>query len=275
MGSPHLDSPPLTPPAYALAAFPVAFASRKPRSYWYRTTFLALFVLVILSVYVLLVAQPSLTPIPVFDAEGRKGSRLSPDAFRLATLRHSYSNSMKSSPAGDAKAGRPQLTLNQTEELAAVSGFLASLPQNVIPSSVDPSQPIDPQLVLDFDTRSENAGEEVQRVVNEVWARNPVMLYSKFYSPISREIKQMLSDLYLRPAPTIIEVDQRSDESVLAPLLFRLTSRNELPILIIGGRPLGGTIEELRYLRKKGEFQRMITAAGGEVYGSRKKPKKL
>ncbi|TFY69901.1 hypothetical protein EVJ58_g137 [Rhodofomes roseus] len=121
------------------------------------------------------------------------------------------------------------------EELAAVSSFIASLPQNVIPGTVDPSQPIDPQLVLDFDTMAAHAAEEVDAVVKDVWAQHPVMLYSKFYSPVSRELKQILSDLYLRPAPTIVEVDQRVDESVLAPLLFRLTGKSELPILLVGG----------------------------------------
>ncbi|PCH36089.1 hypothetical protein WOLCODRAFT_140219 [Wolfiporia cocos MD-104 SS10] len=269
MGSPLIDaeSPPLTPPLNFAAFAPLT--SRKPKSFWYRTTFLALFVLVVVSVYVVLIAQPTLAPIPSFEAS-RQSSRLSPEAFRLAALRH------KSSAGGgnDSNAGRPQLTLDAAQELAAVSSFLASLPQNVIPGTVDPSQPIDPQLVLDFDTRSPQAAGEVESVVSDVWARNPVMLYSKFYSPASREIKQMLADMYLRPSPTIIEVDQRTDESVLAPLLYRLTSATELPILLIGGRPIG-SMEEIRYLKRKGELQRMITKAGAEIYGAKKKQKKL
>ena len=74
---------------------------------------------------------------------------------------------------------RPQITLNATQELAAVSSFIASLPQNMIPATVDPSLPIDPQLVLDFDTRGPHAEEELKAVMDDVWARNPVMLYSK------------------------------------------------------------------------------------------------
>jgi hypothetical protein len=71
------------------------------------------------------------------------------------------------------------MALTPAQELAAVSSFLASLPQNVIPPSVDPALPIDPELVLDFDTRSPHAMEEVERVVDDVWSRNPVMLYGK------------------------------------------------------------------------------------------------
>ncbi|KZT71797.1 hypothetical protein DAEQUDRAFT_723889 [Daedalea quercina L-15889] len=266
--SPALESPPFTPTAVSFATL-TSLASRKPKAYWYRTTFLALFVLVVLSVYVLLVAEPTLSPIPAFEADSPAHAHLSPDAFRLAALRHKHSWSNN-----ESASGRPLVQLNASQELAAVSSFIASLPQNVIPSTVDPSQPIDPQLVLDFDTRGAHAAEEVETVVKDVWAQHPVMLYSKFYSPVSREIKQILSDLYLSPAPTIVEVDQRVDEAVLAPLLFRLTGAAELPILLVGGRPLG-TPEEIRYLKKKGELQRMIGAAGTEVYGAKKKQKKL
>jgi hypothetical protein len=63
--------------------------------------------------------------------------------------------------------------------LAAVASFLASLPQNVIPSSVDPSRPIDPQLVLDFNTRSPMAANELRETVEDVWIQNPVILFTK------------------------------------------------------------------------------------------------
>ncbi|KAI0630429.1 hypothetical protein C8Q77DRAFT_1063733 [Trametes polyzona] len=249
-------------------------SSRKPRAYWIRTTFLALFVLVAVSVYVLIVSPPALSNISFLDAErirpddSARPSRWTPEAIRLAALKHRKPNA-----TGPSANPSPQITLNQTQELAAVSSFIASLPQNVIPSSVDPSLPIDPQLVLDFDTRGPHAQEELQAVVRDVWARNPVMLYSKVHSPVSREIKQILADLYLRPAPTIVDVDQRPDENVLVPLLYRLTSTQELPILLIGGRTVGSP-KEIRYLAAKGELQRAITEAGGVVDGARKKKAK-
>lgn len=69
--------------------------------------------------------------------------------------------------------------LSPEQELGAVTAFMAALPQNVIPPDVDPTQPIDPQLVLDFDTRSPRAEEEVNNVVSDVWLRNPVVVFSK------------------------------------------------------------------------------------------------
>lgn len=191
-----------------------------------------------------------------------------------------------------SNANRTKVELDHAQELAAVSSFLASLPQNVIPLSVDPWQPIDPQLVLDFDTESPRAAEEVQAMVDDVWTRNPVFLYSKvclihaflspmisnlriagskLYSPVSRELKTILTNMYLRPAPTIIDVDTRDDFEVLPPLLSRLTSTPELPILLIGGKSVG-SIEEIRSLHETGELQQMITASGAVLNGT-KKPK--
>ncbi|KAI9062820.1 hypothetical protein FKP32DRAFT_1676741 [Trametes sanguinea] len=267
-----LDSPPLTP-IPNIADLPMV-SSRKPRAYWIRTTFLALFVLISVSVYVLLVSPPALRPISFLDVDRTRSedaarpSRWTPEAIRLAALKHRrpHTTVASSNP-------HPQLYLNQTQELAAVSNFIASLPQNVLPSTIDPSQPLDPQLVLDFDTRGPRAEEELQHVVRDVWARNPVMLYSKVHSAVSREIKQILSGMHLLPAPVIVDVDERPDENVLVPLLYRLTSTNELPILLIGGQTVGSP-KEIRYLAHKGELQRLITEAGGVIDGARKKKAK-
>ena len=108
-------------------------------------------------------------------------------------------------------------------------------------------------------------------------------------SSASRELKQMLSDLNLKPEPVIIEVEHRrkcltyaerspltrrdyqtADEDVLRPLLRRLTSTTDIPILLVGGRTVG-TAEEIRYLFKKGELARKMNEAGALVNGNRKK----
>lgn len=164
------------------------------------------------------------------------------------------------------------LQLDQAQELAAVSSFLASLPQNVIPSSVDPTKPIDPHLVLDFDTRSPQAAEEVQSMVDDVWLRNPVMLYCRHWSIVSRELKSMLGGMNLSPPPTIFDVDLRDDAQVLGPLITRLTT-TELPVLLIGGKPVG-SISDIRALKESGELQTMIAAAGAVVDGEEKRKRR-
>jgi len=87
--------------------------------------------------------------------------------------------------------------LDAPQELAAISSFLASQPQNVIPLSVNPSRPIDPELILDFDTRRSRAGEEVARMVADVWQSNPVFLYSKV-SLFTLLFPRVVMQLYLR-----------------------------------------------------------------------------
>ncbi|KAF8629878.1 hypothetical protein AX15_003237 [Amanita polypyramis BW_CC] len=165
---------------------------------------------------------------------------------------------------------RKQINLNAVEELAAVSSFLASLPHNVIPSFVDPSLPIDPQLVLDFDTRGPRAEQEVQAMITDVWTRNPVFLYSKMHSSNSREVKAILAKLNLYPSPMIIDVDIRNDVEVLMPLLIRLSGYRELPILIVSGK-LVGPMSEIRALEKTGELRNIIAASGAVINGIKRK----
>ncbi|KAJ7139056.1 hypothetical protein C8R44DRAFT_727166 [Mycena epipterygia] len=167
-------------------------------------------------------------------------------------------------------AGRPSVALTPAQELAAVSSFLASLPQNMIPLSVDPSLPIDPELVLDFDTRSPQAMEEVERVAEDVWLQNPVFLFGKLYSPASRELKSILSKMNLRPPPFVIDVDTRDDVQVLTPMLKRLTASPDLPILLIGGKPVG-SVDQIRDMVVSGELQRLIKSAGAVIGGGKRK----
>lgn len=52
-----------------------------------------------------------------------------------------------------------------------------------------------------------------------------------------------------------------------------MTSTDELPILLVGGRAIGHP-KEIKYLAAKGELQKAITEAGGVVDGARKKKAK-
>lgn len=191
MGKLSFDAPPLTPPLAVFNSFQFSTEPpRKPRQYWQRTTFLALLTLVVISGYVLLVSQPSLAPMSMHGADksftggaAQRLSRLSSEAYRLAAMHRkrpqgTTTSSSHAEATTDADAV-PALQLTPEQELAAVTTFLASLPQNVIPSTVDPSQPIDPQLVLDFDTRSPQAITEIAQLEHDAWVRYPVVLFAK------------------------------------------------------------------------------------------------
>ncbi|GLB37405.1 putative expressed protein [Lyophyllum shimeji] len=243
----------------------MALQSRKTR---YRSTLVVLAVLLCLSTYLL--ARSSSSASHTLLHKDMPSDDQMPVVFEEASHSHVSGTARKHRKV---HKDREQVTLDPSQELAAISSFLASLPQNVIPLSVDPSVTVDPQLVLDFDTRSPRAAAEVQHMVADVWLRNPVFLYSKLYSPASREVKAMLAKMDLRPAPTIIDVDIRDDAEVLEPIIKRLSSSSDLPVLLIGGKPVG-SMKEIRLLDKSGELRKLVAASGAVVDGSKKKQHK-
>lgn len=179
-------------PSFVPAALVSALHPRKAK---YRTTFIGLLFVVFLSTYVLLIHGTSLSSAlslrkadpPVANQldvarESIQNSRVQPEGIapRPVAVHHKHDAPAFHKGKGRLRLNqRPALELSTAEELAAISSFIASLPQNVIPPSVDPAQPIDPQLVLDFDTRSSRAADEVRHMVEDVWSRNPVFVYSK------------------------------------------------------------------------------------------------
>ncbi|KAF8813883.1 hypothetical protein BYT27DRAFT_7206635 [Phlegmacium glaucopus] len=250
--------------AYLMAVF-------HPRKTKHRTTFAALVILVCLTAYIFITHTSYLSP-PIAL---RHSDSLAAD--QLAIVLETIQSSRLRAGTNKSRLGKghrhptgPSLRLDPPQELAAITSFLASLPQNVIPLTVDPSRPIDPQLVLDFDTRGYRAREEVRAMVDDVWTRNPVLLYSKLYSPASRQLKGVLDSLNLKPAPTIIDVDVRDDAAILEPMLKRLLPFPELPILLIGGKAVG-SIEEVLELEKNGDLQKLITASGSAINGAKRK----
>jgi len=163
----------------------------------------------------------------------------------------------------------PQIALSPQEELAAVISFMTALPSNALPSTVNISY-VDPDLVLDFDTRSPKAPEELKQVVSDTWRQTPTVLLSKQYSPIGREIKAIMGGYNLKPPMVVFNLDERADESVITPVLYRLTQQSSLPILLIDGKPVGA-ITTIRDLQKSGELRKMIAATSATIDGSKKK----
>lgn len=157
--APYLSPP--SPMPLSAKVFPI-----RPPKFRRRATFLALVALVTFFLYLFLHS-----PFPASTA--RKSGPSNVERV-LETLKAHHQN-LKPFPTEHRK----QVHLDAAQELAAVSSFLASLPHNIIPSYVDASLPIDPQLVMDFDTRGPRAEQEVRAMVADVWTRNPVFLYSK------------------------------------------------------------------------------------------------
>lgn len=165
----HLQIPSLGPAPNA-SLFHWLVNSLHPRKFRVRATLLCLFSLVSLTSYVCLISQPALSL-------HRPHHPLS--------WRNMYAEFPRP-PPGHFPPPRPDVLLSPEQELGALTAFMAALPQNVIPSNVDPSHPIDPQLVLDFDTRGPQAEDEIADVVVDVWINNPVVLFTKVRCSISQ-----------------------------------------------------------------------------------------
>jgi len=71
------------------------------------------------------------------------------------------------------------LVLEPEQELGVLVSFMAAVKANVLPSDTDPSKPLDPQLVVGFDTRADGAKEEVDALVEETWSNYPVVIFSQ------------------------------------------------------------------------------------------------
>ncbi|EJD47019.1 hypothetical protein AURDEDRAFT_87064 [Auricularia subglabra TFB-10046 SS5] len=159
------------------------------------------------------------------------------------------------------------------DELGALVGFMAAFASNALPASVDPSAPLDPDLVLGFDPRDPAMRGEIREAVRDAWRTNPVVILSELKTgnpPQSREMKGTIQALNLYPDPTIIEVDQRTDSEVTIPLLKRLTGAEQLPVALIGGHAVR-SIQEFRDLVKSGALNEMVTASGAKINGKKVK----
>ncbi|KAN0109716.1 glutaredoxin-like protein [Russula decolorans] len=246
-----------------MSFFPWLLDSLHPRKFRLRATLLCLFSLMSLTAYICLISPPALS----FESRHHH-----PPHWRNLAAQFPLP------PPGPPP--RPDVLLSPEQELGALTAFMAALPQNVIPSNIDPSRPIDPQLVLDFDTRSPEAVDEIDDVVLGAWMNNPVVLFTKLRSAVTREVKTILRDLDLKPPPTIFDVDQRgpylrlifspySDADVITPLLFRLTNATELPILLIGGKPVG-SMDTIRELNSTWTLRGLAIEAGALPDSSKK-----
>ena len=170
---------PITNPAMPPLPGPLLLASPRKHRVKHRTALLALASLLTFTCYLLFIAYPSLhfsrsllTHVPDRDRT-RDVPDQPPSGQRPPPLRKVTHHLQPIHPS------RPPLVLSQAEELAALSAFIAALPHNVLPPSVDPNTPLDPQLVLDFDPRSESARDELARLTDQIWSRFPVMLFAK------------------------------------------------------------------------------------------------
>ncbi|KAG9010856.1 hypothetical protein FRB90_007573 [Tulasnella sp. 427] len=172
-----------------------------------------------------------------------------------------------------ARPPLPSLRLSPSEELAALIHFITAIPSNAI-TDVDPNEPVPAELLLDFNTRSgDRAKAELDNVVQSTWFEHPVVIFSLVHSPKAREVKKIIESYKLLPKPVVIEVDERRDADIISPLLHRLTSSPTLPVVLIGGKPVG-PVEHIQAAHEDGSLKLLLADAGAVIGGSEKKKKK-
>ena len=116
---------------------------------------------------------------------------------------------------------------------------MAASEANTVPN-YDAAAALDPYLILDFDPVSSHAAKDLKEMRAALWRDHPVILLSRTRNAHSRFIKSTLADLYIHPAPLIMDIDQRTDADILDSLFQRLMGQSELPILLVGGEVVGG-----------------------------------
>ncbi|WWC61062.1 uncharacterized protein I303_103640 [Kwoniella dejecticola CBS 10117] len=124
------------------------------------------------------------------------------------------------------------------EEFAAVISYMTSTTANALPA-VDPSKPLDPHTILDFDPTHPNAREDLNLLQEEINTMYPIVLVGRMRDPWHREIQRILSEYKIQPPPLVIDLDQRKDHATIIPLFERLLDTSVLPQLVVQGKSLG------------------------------------
>lgn len=159
---------------------------------------------------------------------------------------------------------------DKIEETAALFSFLTSSSSNSLPK-VDPSLPLDPQLVLDFDyTKAATARLDMEQLAEDVWQLFPLVIIGKMRDPYHREVLKVMSHYVTNPPPLIIEVDQRRDAATLVPILSRLLDVDTFPQIVVNGRSIGGYKEIVKYQEDK-TIKEYFGSKGIEMKDKKKK----
>lgn len=90
--------------------------------------------------------------------------------------------------------------------------------------------------------------------------------------PHHREIKRLLSEVKITPAPLIVEVDQRKDRNVFIPTVARLLG-DELPVITLQGKRLGG-YKEIMAMHEAGTLNDRLQKGGAVLVREIKKKMK-
>lgn len=166
----------------------------------------------------------------------------------------------------------PMIDLSPEDEYAALIGFITSSTANSLPP-VDPTETLDPSIILDFDPTSPNAKQDLQFLHDEINSLYPIVLFGQMRDPWHREVRAILAEYKITPAPLLVDVDQRRDHTVFSAILARLFGTDELPLLVLNGVSIGSYHKVLE-LREAGTLKARLEANNSVSVRNAKKKKK-
>ncbi|WWC57514.1 uncharacterized protein I303_100046 [Kwoniella dejecticola CBS 10117] len=179
----------------------------------------------------------------------------------------------KAAPTPHPRASRPALTprpLPASHELLALQSYLLSSAYNVIPSHVDPAEPIDANAVLGVGAHKlgPSGGELEQAWLDELRGEREdevIVWYGGNGRPNHpHEVLDFLASIHgSSRKPTLIPCHARPDRFTLLSILDRLSlPLRDHPIILIGNKPIIGDMQNLEELRLSGELETMLSNIG-------------
>ncbi|WWC67383.1 uncharacterized protein I206_101291 [Kwoniella pini CBS 10737] len=179
----------------------------------------------------------------------------------------------KTAPAPHPRASRPALTprpLPSSHELLALQSYLLSSAYNVIPSHVDPTEPIDANAVLGVGVHKLGplGGDLEQAWLDELKGEREdevIVWYGGDGRPNHpHEVLDFLASVHgSSRKPTLVPCHSRPDRTTLLSILDRLNlPLRDHPIIMIGNEPIVGDMQSLEELRLSGELENMLSEIG-------------
>jgi hypothetical protein len=157
------------------------------------------------------------------------------------------------------------------DELLALIGFITAATGNSLPSSVDPGETIDMDVLVGFDPSAHGAADDLEFLKDEVIAQHPLVLFGRMRDPWHQELVRALEQWSIVPEPLVVEVDERGDAATFEPVLERLLGTAE-PQLVMAGISLGSAQDILGM--ESAELRALLEKTGLVSVAPAKKKKK-
>ncbi|CED85166.1 Thioredoxin-like fold [Phaffia rhodozyma] len=153
---------------------------------------------------------------------------------------------------------------DERSELSSVLNFIITEEMNALPANMDPTSPVDPEVVLDFDPYTSTAEGQLIDMEVSFWETFPIVLVYRYADASAKKIQSQLDQLHIHPAPVTVDLEARSDAAVITPLVQRLVDYPiDQPMLFIGGELIGG-LTEIQDL-KESKLKSLIRASGAKI----------